>query len=56
MEIEGSGGTWTPVLSEYCKEMEADSRVKTLFAAPVPTSTLFERVFNIGDTKAGNKQ
>ena len=34
MEIGGSGGTWTPVLSELSKEIDAYSRVNVLFAAP----------------------
>ena len=44
MEIGGSGGTWTPVLSEFSKGMEAYSRVKVLFAAPFkrPTGHPFE--------------
>ena len=34
IEIRGSGGTWTPVLSEFSQGMEADYRVKVLFSVP----------------------
>ena len=34
MEIGGRAGTWTPVLSEFNQWMEADYRVKELFAVP----------------------
>ena len=34
IEIRGSEGTWTPVLSEFSQGMEADSRVKVFFTLP----------------------